>query len=386
MALAPDPSSDPGGQPALEPLLEECRRGLERGDYGQVLRTLEPLAAAHPPATGPGAEIQMLMVTAWMGQGNTARAIACCHQLKRSSNAQLRTQARELLAVLEAPALERPREWSITLPELSDAEVVEGRMRQMVTRRRSKKPPPPPPPPVGPTKANVGFALVVAALMLVAVLLSGCVQVRSEIHFAAPGRLQLGYALASEGVRPTPWQQQFGDYLSGQGFRREGSRRSAARAPQQHWRSAVLPADEALARLASDLEQAARLGGLAVPPPVLTLQERNLVLGVRQTLAIQLDLTPLEGVSGLDLALDLDPVSLRSVRQATPLPAQPLPARHQAVRWPLQPGALNQLDLRCWRWSPLGLGAVAVGLALGLALALQTLRRSIAPPLPELPA
>ena len=386
--MAPDPDSlaDGGALPELEPVLNECRRNLERGDYGQVLRTLEPLVAAFPPSTTGGAEIQMLMATAWMGQGNSARAIACCHQLKRSSNAQLRVQARELLAVLEAPALERPREWSITLPELTDAEVVEGRMRQMVTRRRSKKPPPPPPPPVGPTKANVGFALVVAALMLVAVLLSGCVQVRSEIHFAAPGRLQLGYALASDGARPTPWQQQFGDYLSGQGFRREGGRRSAAPAPQQHWRSAVLPADEALERLGSDLEQAARLGGLAVPPPVLSLQERNLLLGVQQTLAIQLDLTPLEGVSGLDLALDLDPVSLGSVRQAAPLAAQTLSARRQAVRWPLQPGAVNQLELRCWRWSPLGLGAVGVGLALALALILQMLRRSIAPPLPELPA
>lgn len=370
---------------ALEPVLSECRLGLERGDYGQVLRTLEPLVAAYPPATPLGGELQLLMVTAWMGQGNTARAIACCHQLKRCSNAQLRAQARELLAVLEAPALERPREWSITLPELSDAEVVEGRMRQMVSRRRSNKPPPPPPPPVGPTKANVGFALVVAVLMLVAVLLGGCVQVRSEIHLAAPGRIQLGYGLQADGSRATPWQQQFGDFLASEGFRRQGRKRSGASDPLQHWRSPVLPAATALERLGGDLEQAARFAGLALPAPELSLRERNFLIGVRQTLVLELDLTPLSGVNGLDLAVDVDPVSPRAVRQASPLAAQALPGC-PALRWPLQPGALNHLELSCWRWSALGLGGVAVALVLALVLALQTLRRAIVPPLPQLPA
>lgn len=370
----------------LAPVLADCRRSLERGDYGQVLRTLEPLVGPFPPTTPEGAELQMLLATAWMGQGNSARAIACCHQLKRSGNAELRAQARELLAVLEAPALERPREWSITLPELRDAEAVQGRLRQLTSRRRSNQPPPPPPPPVGPTRAPLGFALVVVALTLLAVLLGGCVQVRSEIHFAAPGRLQLGYGLSADGRRATPWQRQFGEVLAGEGFRRVDPPSSlSGQAPQQRWRSPVLPAAQALSQLGADLAVAARLGGLELPAPELQFQERNLLLGVRQSLAIQLDLTPLAGVNGLDLALDLEPVSIRAVRQAAPLAVDPLHTR-QAVRWPLQPGAVNQLQLRCWRWSPLGLGGTAVALVLALVLALQTVRRSIAPPLPQLPA
>lgn len=383
---SPQPDPAPGaGAAALEPVLAQCRLGLERGDYGQVLRTLEPLVASHPPASPQGGELQLLLLTAWMGQGNSARAIACCHQLKRCSDAQLRSQARELLAVLEAPALERPREWSITLPELTNAEVVEGRMGQVVSRRRSKAPPPPPPPPVGPTQANVGFALVVATLMLVAVLLGGCVQVRSEIHLASPGRIELGYVLRADGPRASPWQRQFGDHLARNGFRLEAPKRSNPAAPTQQWRSAVLPAAIALERLGADLEQASRLAGLELPPPVLGLQERNLLIGVRQSLTLELDLAALAGVSGLDLAVDVDPVSARAARAASPLAAQPLPGR-QGLRWPLQPGALNRLELRCWRWSALGLGGVAVALVLALVLALQTLRRSIVPPLPQLPA
>jgi len=382
---SPDPPAAGEPSPDLHSLLTECRRSLDRGDYGLVLRRLDPLVAVYPSGTAEGAELQMLMATAWMGLGDSGRAIACCQLLRRSSDPGLRAQARELLAVLEAPALERPRDWSITLPELSDAEAVQGRVAQLAGRRRSSQPPPPPPPPVGPTRANLGFALMVAALMLLAVLLGGCVQVRGEIHFPAPGRLQLGYTLMAEGGRPSPWQRQFGDYLAGHGFQVQGVRAPAPQVAQQHWRAAPWPADAALAHLSADLAQAARLAGLDLPPPVLRLQERNLLLGVRQALAVELDLTPLSGVVGLDLALDFDPVALRAVQLAMPLPARPGPGR-RSLRWPLQPGALNRLELHCWRWSRLGLGSLAVAAALALALALQSLRRAIAPPLPQLPA
>lgn len=381
----PDPPDGAEVSQALQPLLAECRRSLDRGDYGLVLRRLEPLQASHPPATAAGAELQMLLATAWMGLGESGRAIACCQLLRRSSNAELRAQARELLAVLEAPALERPRDWSITLPELTDVEAVQGRVRQLAGRRRSSQPTPTPPPPVGPTRPNLGFALLVAALMLLAVLLGGCVQVRSELHFAAPGRLQLGYTLIPDAGQPSPWLRQFGDHLAGQGFRLQRRGEAPATAAPQHWRAAVAPADAALARLSADLAEAARLGGLELPPPGLRWQERNLLLGVHQTLVADVDLTPLAGMAGLDLALDLEPVALRAVQRAAPLAARPLPAG-RALRWPLQPGAHNHLELSCWRWSRLGLGSLAVGAALALALALQSLRRAIVPPLPQLPA
>lgn len=385
-AAGPDPAPAAAPPPDLEPLLEDCRRSLERGDYGQVLRRLEPLVASAPPTTLIGGELQLLMATAWMGQGNSARAIACCHQLKRCRDARLRAQAKDLLAILEAPALERPREWSITLPELSAMEGVQGRMTQIASRRRSRTPDTPPPPPVGPTRANVGFALLVAVLMLVAVLLGGCMQVRTDLHLAGPGRVQVGYVLRADGSRATPWQRQFGEQLAGAGFRLQGSRGGTTSAdPLQLWRSPTLPAASALGRLSTDLGHAARLAGLELAPPRLELRERNLLLGVRQTLTMELDLTPLAGAAGLDLAVRVDPVSARAVRQASPLPALAVTGK-RAVDWPLQPGALNRLELHCWRWSPLGLGAVLVGLLLGLALALQTLRRAIAPPLPELPA
>ncbi|MEA5422933.1 DUF3153 domain-containing protein, partial [Synechococcus sp. CCY9202] len=115
--------------------LAAARRGLERGDYGQVLRLLEPLAALHSPRTALGGEVRLLMTTALMGQGQSERAQACCRELLRCNDPLLRTQARDLLLVLEAPALSRPRDWSLTLPELGDAPSLEG-SRAAALRRR----------------------------------------------------------------------------------------------------------------------------------------------------------------------------------------------------------------------------------------------------------
>ncbi len=372
-------------EPTLESILSDCRRRLERGDYGQVIRSLEPLITRHGPATELGAELQLMLATAWMGQGDSTRAMVCCKQLNRCQDPRLRAQARELLAVLEAPALERPREWSITLPELKQAEVLEGPLRPLGGRRRSSTPPAPPPPPVGPTRANLGFALVASVLLLLAMLLSGCVQVRGELHFAAPGRLQVAYDLVSDQPRPSPWQRMFGDYLAGQGFERPQAIGAVTATTRQHWQSPVLPASEALVQMSLQLQQAARLGGLEVPAPVLSLQERNWLLGVQQTVELELDLTPLAGLNGVDLALDLHPVSPRAVLKASPSAVHQLRGS-RTMRWSLHTGAVNTLKLRCWRWSALGLGATAVGLILSLSLILQTLRRSVVPGLPELPA
>ena len=367
---------------APELLLEQARLLLDRGDYGGVLRSLEPLLADHPASTAVGAEALFLLATAWMGLGQADRAIGCCQQLQRSSDPNLRQQARDLREVLEAPALTRPREWSVTMPLLQDLEPSLGNLQRQARRRRAaNQPPPPPAPPVGATNAPLGFGALVVLLTLLAVLLGGCMQLRGELHFSGPGRLQLAYTLQPDSPRPTPWQRQFGAYLQQQGFRRADS----ALAARQFWQAPVLPAAAALEELRANLERAAQLGGVALPAPQLQWRERNLLFGVAQRLSIDLDLSSLGSSPGLDLALKFDPLPLKAVRRATPLLATALPDA-QAVLWQLQAGALNQLELRCWRWNPLGLGGLAVAALFGLALALQALRRSIVPPLPALPS
>jgi hypothetical protein len=93
---------------------------------------------------------------------------------------------------------------------------------------------------------------------------------------------------------------------------------------------------------------------VTLPEPQLSLQERNWLLGVRQQLVIELDLRQLQPLPGLSLTVQLEPMRPRAVRLAEPLPAvASVSGRAQPprLRWSLQPGALNRLQLSCWRVS-----------------------------------
>jgi hypothetical protein len=381
--------------------LAAARQALDRGEYGRVLRLLEPLAEEHPPVTATGAGLRLLMATALMGQGHTDRAADCCRALRSCPDSGLRAQARDLLMVLEAPQLRRPRSWSLTLPEIAGSEPLEGR-GAWASRQQRPAAEEPPPPPVGPTRPPRGFALLVALLLvLLTWLLGGCMEVRTELRFDGPGRLQISHQLRGGSPHPAPWQRRFTAALEA------GSFRSVSGSAGQLLRTPVLPAEDALGALAGSLQLAAEFAGMELPPPLLRLEERNWLLGVRQHLLVDLDLRAIQPLPGLDLALQLAPVLPGAVLRAEPLAALPLAAKPRnsakdaakaaaggqeevgagpALRWPLQPGRRNVLELSCWRWSGLGVGAGAIGLALLLVLTLQRVRRSLGFGLPELPA
>ena len=92
--------------------LSTAEAALERGDYGQCLELLAPLAEARPLPDPEGSRIRLLMVTALMGQGREQDAVSTCRLLSRAGDPDLRLQARQLLSILEAPSLERPERWS----------------------------------------------------------------------------------------------------------------------------------------------------------------------------------------------------------------------------------------------------------------------------------
>jgi hypothetical protein len=229
-------------------------------------------------------------------------------------------------------------------------------------------------------------------LLLLASLLGGCMEVRTELRFEGPGRLQVSHQLRSNGGPESPWQRRFIAALGGREpqIPSPGPFRLTGGKGETSLTTPVLPARQALAALAGSLEVAGQLSGVALAAPEVRWEERNWLVGVRQHLQLQLDLQPLEAIPGLDLALVLAPVRQAAVLQAAPTRTVPAPpgagTGHRQLIWPLQPGQVNVLELRCWRWSGLGVGAVAVGLALPLVLALQAIRRRLGFGLPELPA
>jgi len=364
-------------------VLLQARQALDRGDYQRVIRLLEPRAGGDPTDATPNPqdpEALLLLATAQMGLGRSAEALLSCRRLRTCGDAGLRAQACELQRVLEAPSLRRPREWSLTLPPLDGSEAAMGRQLGSLSRRRRQPAPGPPPPAVGPTKAPLGFALLVLLLMLLALALGGCGAVHTELDFVAAGRLQISHRFAGEGQTLPAWQQQLSEQLR-----------------RQHWqlqrrgeltllRAPVLPSRQALAALDTSITEACRLAGLQLPAPVLQLRSRNWLVGVDERFVLQFDLSQLPSWAAPELGLVLRALPARAVRLATPLAIQ---ARADegatTLDWPLQRGSNNQLVLQLWRWSPLGLGALAVVALLLLSLVLQRLRRHLGFGLPELP-
>ena len=136
-------------------MVQLARAALERGDYGRTQQLLDPLLEQHGVAGRFGAELRLLLATAQMGQGDTTAAAATCRSLRACRDAGLRSQAKDLQEVLEAPALQRPREWSMTLPSFGELQPLEGSSRPwpvsavaaMQRSRHRRRPPVPPGPP-----------------------------------------------------------------------------------------------------------------------------------------------------------------------------------------------------------------------------------------------
>ncbi len=364
--------------------LAEAKVAIERGNYGQAVRLLEPLCETYTPLQPGGDTLRLLLATALMGQGQSERAASCCRSLLNSANPQRRAQARDLLQVLEAPALKRPRNWSLTLPRLDQAEPLEGVASPARAPLRPKTAPPPDHPPVGPTQSPrgfVAFTLVVVVVWLLSALLSGCLRVETQIDLDGPGRMHVRHRLEPIAGAQLPFQSRLAAALAAG----EAPYRATQEGATTLLESPLLTPRDAGPSLQATMAQAAALAGLPLPEAALDWQERNWLLGVQQHLQISVDLRTMPSPPGLALNLRLHPLSQRAIRRVLPLPVRSV-GGGQALIWPLKFGQINTLEIRCWRWSPLGVGGLLIAAGLLLVVQLQRMRVRLGMGLPELPA
>ena len=360
--------------------LAAAEAALERGDYGQCIALLEPLAEANPISESQGAEIRMLMVTAWMGKGDESKALSTCRLLTRCKDPELKTRARQLLDVLEAPSLARPASWSMQLPTLEmDPRV--GKRTKLFNRR--KLPPPPPSPPTGPTRAPAaGFAvLVITVLVGLMLLLSGCVRITADLSLPGPDRVEMAWTIDSRSGLKLPWQDAFSRELRAMHLpwkiRNSGNGHLEVKAPTQN-------SQDAAALLSKTIEAAGRTAGLVLPAPTLKLIERNWLVGLKQELLFEVDLSALESLNDLQIVVRLgDQASLRRLQSS---PAIASKNEKGVLIWPLTIGVQNRLQWTQWRWSRLGLGSIAILVLLVLTASLQRLRLLMGFGYPELPS
>ncbi len=94
------------------------KQKFENGEYQQAVENLETassLLASHIPFAG---EVDMWLVTAYDARGRTTEAIALCEKLTRHPHYETRHQAKQLIYILRAPKLKRPKEWLTEIPDL----------------------------------------------------------------------------------------------------------------------------------------------------------------------------------------------------------------------------------------------------------------------------
>ncbi|GCE64329.1 hypothetical protein OMCYN_00235 [cyanobiont of Ornithocercus magnificus] len=360
--------------------LQQAEIALARGEYGQCLALLEPLAEIHLLPGAKGGQIRLLMVTAWIGQGQYENALATCRLLRLCNDSELRKTARQFQLILEAPKLERPADWSLqlpllemdSLPGLSPRSPRSPQWSYHQVRGQNFKHPS-----TGPTQGTVpGFALLTAIILLaLTFLLSGCVQLTTDVSLRGPDRVELNWTVI--GNPPLPWVDRFITSLMqcDQSLQFQEIREGTINIS-----SPVRRSRDAAVLLSQAGEAAITAAGLTLAPPLLELQEHNWLVGVSQKLILSADLRGLPEMPGLSLRV--------RIRQAGSLHSKPVIATRETDSrlWILRPGEINYMELHCWRWSLLGLGLVAVGVLLTLALVLQQLRLHLGFGYPELPS
>jgi tetratricopeptide (TPR) repeat protein len=93
---------------------------FERGNYRQAVSHFEQAVDLATATTVLGGEIQIWLVNAYSAVDRQADATALCETLTHHPDLEIRKQAKNLLYILQAPALKRPGNWMSKIPDLGE--------------------------------------------------------------------------------------------------------------------------------------------------------------------------------------------------------------------------------------------------------------------------
>lgn len=92
---------------------------IERGQYQLSIVHLKNAIDLVSPLSRKGGEAQIWLVSAYQANGMIEEAIVLCQELIRHPSFKVKKQAGDLLYIMKAPRLERPKEWLTEIPDLS---------------------------------------------------------------------------------------------------------------------------------------------------------------------------------------------------------------------------------------------------------------------------
>jgi hypothetical protein len=117
-------------------LYQAGKQALEKGQYRLSIENLEAARELVALASRKGGELQIWLVTAYQAANKITEAVALCKELATHPDLETRQQAQRLLYIIQAPKLNRPKEWMSEIPDLTNAD---SSKPQYVTAKKNTK-------------------------------------------------------------------------------------------------------------------------------------------------------------------------------------------------------------------------------------------------------
>jgi outer membrane protein assembly factor BamD (BamD/ComL family) len=163
-------------QEKLQEYYKIGKKALENGKYRLSIENLESAKELVNFNSKLGADVQMLLATAYQAAGKKQEAIALCQELTTHPNLLTRQKAKDVLYIIQAPELQRPPEWMMKIPDLSNSDATKSQYVNTKRKTTTKKNEPISDP-IDLSQVNtednqfIWFALILAVLTIGSILL-----------------------------------------------------------------------------------------------------------------------------------------------------------------------------------------------------------------------
>ncbi len=348
---------------------------LEKGDYNFCIKTVDPLLQEFKSETEIGGQLRLLIITAYMGKGDEQQAINICQILIHNKKETVRQQAKQLLSILDAPHLPRPSNWSVEIPKIEMEPSLKSSFRKVKKKIEKINHPP-----TGPTKSlDFGFSLITSLIiLLLTFLLSGCVDISTNLSVTGPDRLKISLDINSNSGESIPWQMEFEDNLT----KKHSILRLETFENKQHFESPAIRFEEANRLLQEIASVASETSGFKINKPEIITNNKNWIVGTRQNFKIYFDLREIPKIPGLKINIIINEVVNKKIFKSQTL--QPS-YKKGLTYFPLDIGEINQLEISNWEWNQLSVGIIWIIALILLSLSLQKFRLQMGFGFPELP-
>ena len=348
---------------------------LDKGDYNLCIRIIDSLLLSHSETTVIGAKLRLLKITAYMGQGDEKKAIDACKALINNKEVAVRQQAKQLLSILDAPCLPRPSNWSVEIPKIEMEPSLKSSFRQAKKKKEKTNHPP-----TGPTKnLDVGFSIIALLIIsLLTFLLSGCVDISTNLSIAGSDRLKISLDIESLSSKSIPWQIEFANNFA----KEQSVLKMQIEENKQHFESPTIRFEEGNQLLQELTSVASKTSGFDIVKPEIITNRKNWIIGTKQNLKISFDLRALPKIPGLKLSLIMHGIDNKNHFRTKPLEAN---LQKGLALLPLKIGQINQLEVSYWHWNQISVGIILIISLIIISIFLQRLRLKMGLGFPELP-